>query len=411
MFDSIQVSVDTSYTSYIIAKTVEVRALPEPSLIRHDDVQFGLQRLGLPLITLGGPCSDTSCGTFVVDDDDNQGVDDGLLEDPVPICDGQALAPDTLPCGSWDWGDSNGQDSQSGSSVQPGQPEDSSQSSSQLPLVPADSSSLESTLVEIGTGRRDATRWNVRRLGQLSQIDFQLMHPVKCVTVAAKATSMLANQNQKYKRALNQLKVMKRQVKRQKQQLSITKQRLVKAMSKTVLDIVPVGKTGKRMSKSSAFAIGIRRNMSNISAADFGSTIMMDLSHQRVTRSEVKTGAAILSRMRCFSNTFLEGLYRQESRDSLLESLDSAGSGVRGGQPGCSEFSLMTVSFRCDATNSSIWKREKLHVLDVDMAMVTDIDALRKYDASRAIEFRRCLLLIIASANWSGLVGVGSHVR
>ena len=193
---------------------------------------------------------------------------------------------------------------------------------------------------------------------------------------------------------------------RQEKALKKKQKQLDEARAKTCLDIVSVGKTGKRMSTSSGFAIGFRRNLSNISAADFGSTVMMDISHQRVCRSEVKTAAAILSRMKSFCAAFMDTLYCNDHHDHPSPALPPVVgelAGERdGGVPLPSEsfenFSLMTVASRCDATNSSIWKREKLHVLDVDVAMVTNFDSLRKYDANNAITFRRCLLLSPALA-------------
>eukprot|EP00439_Symbiodinium_sp_Y106_P034243 s1014_g4.t1 len=111
------------------------------------------------------------------------------------------------------------------------------------------------------------------------------------------------------------------------------------------------------------FAVGIRRNLSNIAAADFGATVLQAISHQRVCRCEVRTGAAILARMR-----------HQCSRAKAADS---------------TPWALTVVSFRCDATNSSIWRREKLHVLDVDLAWVKDHEAAKAFNARGAFECHR----------------------
>ena len=392
----------------------------EPSLIRHEDTQFGLQKLGLPMITLVAEHCGSSCGQIVLDDDDveiietqaqietdsqtqqGSGVED---LDLFPICDGRVgsmLKQPSLDSQGWDWGEQETQQQEPSEAT-------SSQGlllegarESQLQLVSA--SGPESRIVPVDP--KQTNRWNAVQLGQLTQVDFQLMHPQKSVSVAAKACRTLATQTDKYKNALNQLKVLKRKVIRQEKALKKKQKQLDEARAKTCLDIVSVGKTGKRMSTSSAFAIGFRRNLSNISAADFGSTVMMDISHQRVCRSEVKTAAAVLSRMKAFCAAFMDALYCNNHPDHPSPALPPVVGELAGelgeGVPLLSDlsenFSLMTVAFRCDATNSSIWKREKLHVLDVDVAMVTNFDSLRKYDANNAITFRRCLLLSPVSA-------------
>ena len=95
----------------------------EPSLIRHDDTQFGLQKLGLPMITLVAEHCGSSCGQIVLDDDDveiietqaqietdsqtqqGSGVED---LDLFPICDGRVgsmLKQPSLDSQGWDWGE------------------------------------------------------------------------------------------------------------------------------------------------------------------------------------------------------------------------------------------------------------------------------------------------------------------
>ena len=51
---------------------------------------------------------------------------------------------------------------------------------------------------------------------------------------------------------------------------------------------------------------------------------------------------------------------------------------------------LLCVELRADATNSSIWAREKLHFLD-DVAIVADESAVRAVDAEKAFARKRCL--------------------
>ena len=209
-------------------------------------------------------------------------------------------------------------------------------------------------------------RWSTAALKNLEQQDYANMPHEQCALVASKASKALLQMSCRQQDLNKQIRALKRTNQRQTSQLE-KKQKLLDAHSaKTGLEIVPIGRTGKRMSLQSGFAIGIRRNLSNIAATDFGATVLQDLSHQRVCRAEVRTGAAILCRMREECTTVIHA------------------------EPTTS-WQLSTVSFRCDATNSSIRRREKLHVLDVDFAWVKDHAALKRYDVDNAFAFRRCL--------------------
>ena len=238
-------------------------------------------------------------------------------------------------------------------------------------IVLADGGAKENALTIVGVEKGGSKRWtasSVKQLSQLSQEEYGRMNPAQCALVASKTSKALAQQLAKHSDAQKQVRLLKRKLAQQQEALQKKQKLLDKALHKSGLEIVPVGRTGKRMTSQSAFAIGIRRNLSNIAAADFGSTILQDISHQRVNRSEVKTGAAILARMR--------------------QSIHSA---IFGCQPEDAEWSLFTFSFRCDATNSSIWKRQKLHVLDVDFAYIHDHVALCRYDPCASMKCMRCL--------------------
>ena len=235
--------------------------------------------------------------------------------------------------------------------------------------------------------RRNAKRWTTTALKELTQQDYASMQPAQCVMVASKTSRALQIQTERTNAATKQCKALKRLNSRQNQLLEKRQKLLEDAQRKSGLEIVSIGRTGKRMSTQSAFAIGVRRNMSNIAAADFGSTILMDISHQRVTRSELKTCAAMLCRMRSLCASVV-------SHESIAASSEPASDLPVTGLPGCNhKWQLTTVSFRCDATNSSIWRREKLHVLDVDFAWVKDFGAVRTYDGDKAIAVARCLPL------------------
>ena len=59
-------------------------------------------------------------------------------------------------------------------------------------------------------------------------------------------------------------------------------------------------KSGRNLSQSSVFAVAIRRNFSNIAAADLGAVLLMDVSRQTVVRCEVAAGAALLGSAHAF---------------------------------------------------------------------------------------------------------------
>ena len=252
-------------------------------------------------------------------------------------------------------------------------------------------------LVEISsnTSHRKDKRWTPATLKSLGQHDYENMTPAQCAFVAAKASSALQQQTQRNQIAQQQLRSLKRANKMQEQQL-VKKQRLLDdAMTKSSLQIVRIGKTKKRMSTQSIYAVGLRRNMCNIAAADLGAVLLEEMSHQRVTRAEVRTAAAALCRMRDVCSSVVQAKLMAPA----LQSAESHAT-LGGGQ-----WQLSTVALRCDATNSSIWRREKLHVLDVDFAWVSDMDAVKKFDATKAISSVCCLsrtwhCVIVCSSQW-----------
>ena len=246
-------------------------------------------------------------------------------------------------------------------------------------------------IIEIGSACSASSRpsrWTPAVIQQLSRKDFENMPPGQCALVAAKSSSALKSLTQRHQAAQKQIRALKRSNKLQLEALSKKQRLLDAARSKSTLEVVPIGRTGKRTSLQSVYAIGIRRNLSNISASDFGATILQDISHQRVTRSEVRTAAAILCRMQdVCSSVILKNSTPDAARPEASESVSAAGHvPISDG-----EWQLCTISMRCDATNSSIWKRETLHVLDVDFAWVVDASAVRKFDSTKVMRIVRCL--------------------
>ena len=227
--------------------------------------------------------------------------------------------------------------------------------------VAVDEDSMSSALIPHGNIANIGRRWTVAKLKVLNQADYENMPQAQCALVASKASNALAVQSAKALEASKQVRALKRASKA-REVVFQKKQRLFEEMtSKSALEVVQIGKTGTRMSTQSCFAIGLRRNLSNIAASDFGATILQSISHQRVCRSEVRTCAAILARMRSRCATSMSAMSSNEE-----------------------SWSILTVALRSDATNSSIWKREKLHILDCDVAYIVDRKAVREFNSDAA---------------------------
>ena len=151
----------------------------------------------------------SSCGPIVLDDDEEietigaqietdsqyqkeSGVDD---LDVVPIFDGRVgrmFKQPSLDSQGWDWGEQETQQEEPSEATSSQSLLSEGARESQLQVVPA--SDPESRIVRVDPKQNN--RWNAVQLGQLTQVDFQLMHPQKCVIVAAKASKTLAIQTE-----------------------------------------------------------------------------------------------------------------------------------------------------------------------------------------------------------------------
>lgn len=101
------------------------------------------------------------------------------------------------------------------------------------------------------------------------------------------------------------------------------------------------------------FAIAIRRNLSNISQSDFGCVAMDDVQRWAVRRGEVLAGAALTGSGWSFYRDMREHWQRQA---------------VTSGD----HFQLAIHAIQSDATNSSIWRRQKLHTTRVTSSYALD---------------------------------------
>ena len=81
---------------------------------------------------------------------------------------------------------------------------------------------------------------------------------------------------------------------------AIKKIKKLSSLQSSSLELRTRGKTNKRLTADSVLAVGLRRNFSNIASSDFGSTILFPLSHQTVTRCEVRAAAALKAAFTAF---------------------------------------------------------------------------------------------------------------
>ena len=133
------------------------------------------------------------------------------------------------------------------------------------------------------------------------------------------------------------------------------------------------GRAG-RWSLRSRFSMGLRCSLCTVAAADFSMLVMEDVSKQTVLRAECMSGAAIIHLMRSFCS---EGL------GVALESAQSP-----------DEWSVFGVGYRSDATNTNIWRRKKLHVLEARVLFLSSPQKLKEGDFSAAMSTRSCVFLV-----------------
>ena len=259
------------------------------------------------------------------------------------------------------------------------------------------------------TGHSGSTRSNVvssmksfcSRMGpadlsKLTESDYKTMTVGRMAMVAGLASRELNKTLRKNKELQDEKKKLKRAASLQSKSL----EKQLRLMDNTVISSMELqtsGKSGKRLTCQSMIALGLRRNMSNIAAGDFGALILRDMSAATVIRAEVRTGAVIAASMKSFCSDALASarLHSPFNREqAILANLSSCDD----------EWQLQIVSFRSDATNSQIWRREKLHVLEVEMAYVAQSlqppqgHTLDKMLDMKWLERRKCLNLALCLA-------------
>ena len=221
------------------------------------------------------------------------------------------------------------------------------------------------------------------------------MSQAELVQLVRSASAVLGHRTEK----VDQLHAANKQLKRQNSQLerdlttlrditntktnAMAFKRIKKLESQpSSLELKTRGKTCKRLTAESVLAVGLRRNFSNIAASDFGATVLFALSHQTVTRCEVRAASSLKAEFAAF---VLEKLHMchllcQANHDNPEACGDS--------------FTVFSLAIRSDATNSNIWRRQKLHLCEATVGFSCNIDVRTGAGlCSSPLERKRLLLL------------------
>eukprot|EP00959_Pyramimonas_sp_CCMP1952_P453203 9467843-Pyramimonas_sp.AAC.3 len=163
--------------------------------------------------------------------------------------------------------------------------------------------------------------------------------------------------------------------------------------------VIARGRKDVRLTTAGACALAIRKGLSNIASSSLGSVLLMDISHQTVCRTEVSFGARLQASFRTFHQSCEADLQIQ-----VAESLE-----------GCGEMEPRIIScmsvhrWRSDATNSSIWNKNKLLVTELESfyisseALSSPSDSIRHAMFGDSVSMRRvCDILPVIDASGKG---------
>jgi len=200
--------------------------------------------------------------------------------------------------------------------------------------------------------------------------------------------------------------------------------------SNQLVESLHVEKRGSRLTFRGSVALGVRKSMGLVSAASFPLTALIDSSRWTVTRAEVHSWALVIARSRAFHELlflFLRYVHtrREQSVDSaaipnedtLVATSDVGASvfvldgRVRSQDEAIAidcglplpisahqrdvfqSFNVGATFFSGDATNTSIWQRQKLQGLETSTSFLVSVDALSKGNMAGAfLRFRQMSL-------------------
>ena len=234
------------------------------NFIKHSDAQLILSFLDLPLMgatdsvraLMGQP---HQTGAIAVDDaDDDIVVLDDVSGNANSAHARHPLAPLDMNAGRGVIQDTQSQNYQNTIHVDDGTAENGSRGQN-LQAAAAD---LQIARCPSGSdfAAEGSRRFTVKRLKSLEQKDYENMSHAQCSLAASKASKALAAQAARADEALKQLRVLKR-IQKAQDLANQKRQRTQDATTgSSCLEIVSLGKMGRRIDVKSCFAVGIRRN-------------------------------------------------------------------------------------------------------------------------------------------------------
>ena len=186
------------------------------------------------------------------------------------------------------------------------------------------------------------------------------------------------------------------------------------------LSVLEVSKHKVRLTRKGLIALGIRMGLAVTSAVSFPLTALVDTSRWTVTRCETIVWSVLRARTRCFHTLILKTLstiaaqmancdepsggaqpsttelvptaIRSQSEDQLVAY--DLGLGCATFHNSDSLFLLGGTGFATDATNSNIWRRNKLQAVMIESAIMNNAAALGTQRYIDAFAMHRSLFLV-----------------
>ncbi|CAE7487703.1 unnamed protein product [Symbiodinium natans] len=359
--------------------------------VKHADVQtLVLPQLGLSPIDFAA--IGTHSGPQLVTDDDNDERQVAIADDndeAPPIADVSASAPADARRGNWAASRASTNSSFTAIDVDgDGVDQNSAAAGSQpLQLVEADAT-RNTQLARFspwGSGRMTLTA-----LKSLTREDYLQMTPARAALVGAQASSALSKAMTQIAAAAAAKKQLNRKLSNEKARsakMKVLQDQSQSHDSTLVLHTKPG--SGKRLTAQASLALGIRKNLAHVAAADFGALLLQDISASTVLRAEVRTGAALAASMRDHVGNLMSALRVTDEncvQPDVVDAVDVSDIAY------CeSAWNLLFICVRADATNSSIWRREKLHVTEAHLGLVNKSVKSFPDSPDKFMSTRRCL--------------------
>lgn len=191
------------------------------------------------------------------------------------------------------------------------------------------------------------------------------------------------------------------------------------------LSVLEVSKHKVRLTRKGLIALGIRMGLAVTSAVSFPLTALVDTSRWTVTRCEILVWSVLRARTRCFHTLILKTLSTIAARMANCDDADASGGMQPSTSPSATElvptanpspaedqlvahdlglgfttfynsdsvFLLGGTGFATDATNSNIWRRNKLQAVMIESAIMNNAAALGTHRYMDAFAIHRSLFL------------------